>query len=169
MVHIRSTVFLEHFFFSTIAAKSIAEDGTIRLPFGLARTSPISAYDVARVAAAVLENPTPHIGKVYELTGPRSQDMNAIAQEYADALGRPVQYVDVPFDQWHEQVLKASGLPEHVLDHIHTMAALHADNRYDRFTTDVEKVTGTPAMSIREFVASHPEIFRATASERMRT
>jgi NAD(P)H dehydrogenase (quinone) len=166
VVHIRSTVFLEHFFFSTFAAKSIAEDGTIRLPFGSAQTSPVAADDVARVAAAVLENPGPHIGKVYELTGPRAQNMDAIAQEYADALGRPVKYVDVPFDQWHDQVLKTSGLPKHVSEHILTMAKLHADNRYDRLTGDVEKITGTPAISIREYVAGHPEVFRMAASER---
>ena len=43
VVHVRSTVFLEHPFFSSMAASSIAKDGTIRLPFRSARTSPISA------------------------------------------------------------------------------------------------------------------------------
>src|SRR5262249_26388205 len=41
-----------------------------------------------------------HIGKTYELTGPRSQDMHGVAAEYAGALGRPITYVDMPFDQW---------------------------------------------------------------------
>ena len=34
VVHVRATVFLQHFFFSQWAAESIAKDGTIRLPFG---------------------------------------------------------------------------------------------------------------------------------------
>src|SRR5271168_5262186 len=46
VVHVRATVFLEHFFFSSMAAASIAKDGSIRHPFGAARTSPISATDV---------------------------------------------------------------------------------------------------------------------------
>ena len=50
-------------------------------------------------------------------------------------------------------------LPDHVFDHILTMAQLHADNRYDRLTHDVEAITGRPATSIREYVAQHPEIF----------
>lgn len=160
VVHVRSTVFLEHFFFSPWAAASIAENGTIRLPFGSAHTSPIAVHDVARVIATILAAPAAHIGKVYELTGPRSQDMTAIAQEYADALGRPVKYVDLPFDQWRDSTLSTSGLPPHVFEHILTMAQLHADNRYDRLTEDVATITGKPAMTIREFVASHPDLFK---------
>ncbi len=41
VVHVRATVFLQHFFFSQWAAESIARDGTIRMPFGDARTSPV--------------------------------------------------------------------------------------------------------------------------------
>jgi uncharacterized protein YbjT (DUF2867 family) len=143
------------------AAESIARDGTIRLPFGNGKTSPIDAADVAKVIATILANPTGHIGKVHELTGPRSQDMNAAAAEYAAALGRPVKYVDLPFDEWRDQELRARGLPEHVYHHILTMARLHADNRYDRLTHDVERITGKPATSVREFVARHAEQFRA--------
>ena len=51
MVEVRPTVFFENPFFSTWAAESIAEDGTIRLPFGAGRTSPIGARDVAEVVA----------------------------------------------------------------------------------------------------------------------
>src|SRR5271170_1525775 len=67
VVHVRATVFLQHFFFSQWAAESIAKDGTIRLPFGDGRTSPIDTRDVAEVIAAVLEHPEAHVGQVIEL------------------------------------------------------------------------------------------------------
>ncbi len=79
VVHVRATVFLQNFFFSAWAAESISRDATIRLPFGTGRTSPIDARDVAEVVAAVLANPSAHTGKTYELTGPRSQDMNDVS------------------------------------------------------------------------------------------
>jgi len=164
VVHVRATVFLNNPFFTNLAAASIAESGTIRLPFGAGRTSPVAAEDVAAVIAAILAEPAGHVGKVYELTGPRSQDMNAVAQEYAEALGRPVKYVDVPFEQWCQKELKQIGLPEHVHHHIQTMAKLHAENRYDRITQDVQTITGQPAMSVRDFVAAHPEIFKIAAT-----
>ncbi len=162
VVHVRATVFLQHFFFSQWAAESIARDGTIRLPFGEAHTSPVDVRDVAEVVATVLEHPDAYIGKVCELTGPRSEDMHAVAAEYADALGRSVTYVDMPFEEWRDRELRARGLPDHVHKHFLTMAQLHADGRYDRLTHDVETITGRPATSIRDYVASHPEIFGAS-------
>jgi len=160
VVHVRPTVFLEHFFFSPWAAKSIARDGTIQLPFGDAKTSPIAVKDIARVIVTILENPAQHIGKVYELTGPRSQNMEAISKEYAEALNRPVKYVNVSFEEWEKSQLKAANLPDHVFDHLHTMALLHAKNSYDRISNGVEIVTGKPAMTIKEYVSSNP-IFKA--------
>jgi uncharacterized protein YbjT (DUF2867 family) len=158
VVHVRATVFLQHFFFLQWAAESIRRDGTIGLPFGRARTSPVDTQDVAEVIARILENPTGHLGKVYELAGPRSEDVHALAAEYATALGRPVRYVDVPLEQWRDE-LHSRNLPEHVYHHILTMASLHAANRYDRLTHDVETITGRPATSVRDFVARHAEMF----------
>jgi NAD(P)H dehydrogenase (quinone) len=126
VVDVRPTVFLQHPFFSEWAAESIARDSTIRLPFGTGRTAPIDARDVAEVIAAILVSPTTHIGKVYELTGPRSQNMHGVAAEYSEALGRPITYVDVPFDQWRDQVVRTHNLSNHVSEHFLTMARLHA-------------------------------------------
>jgi len=158
-VHVRPTVFLDNPLFTTLAVRTIADSGTIRLPFGTGRTSPIATDDVARVVAAVLADPEPYIGRVLELTGPRSQDMNGVAEEYARALGRPVSYVDVPWETWAEQVLAHFNLGPYVDEHIATMARLHRENRYDRVTTTVEEITGRPAESVEEFVARRSDVF----------
>ena len=42
VVHMRPTIFQENFFFLDWAAEQIRCDGTIRLPFGSGRTSPVS-------------------------------------------------------------------------------------------------------------------------------
>lgn len=162
VVHIRPTVFLDNPLFTTLAAKSITARGTLELPFGTGRTSPIAAFDVARVVATVLTDPQPHLGRIYELTGPRTVDMTDVAREYSRALGRPVSYVDVPLDTWTEQVLAGSGLSPHIEQHIATMARLHHQNRYDRATHDVERVTGQPAQTIEAFVAAHKDLFTPT-------
>jgi uncharacterized protein YbjT (DUF2867 family) len=159
VVHVRPTVFLQNFFFLAWAAESIARDNTIRLPFGAGRTSPIDVRDVAEVVAVILASPGAHIGKVYELTGPKSQDMHALAAKYSDALGRAITYVDVPLEHWRDQELRSRHLPDHVFEHLLTMARLHAENRYDRLTRDVEAITGRPATSARAFVARHAELF----------
>ena len=50
--------------------------------------------------AVLLVNPEPHIGKIYHLTGPQSENMDFYAQEYSKALGRMITYQDVPVEQW---------------------------------------------------------------------
>ncbi|MGO9056258.1 MAG: NAD(P)H-binding protein [Candidatus Binataceae bacterium] len=159
IVHVRPTVFLENPLFMNLAAQSIASEDTIRLPFGMGRTSPVAAADVAEVIATILASPAAHIGKVYELTGPKSQDMIGVAAEYSAALGRKITYFDVPLEQWRDQELRKLNLPDHVFGHILTMARLHAANRYDRITHDVQAITGRPPLSIRDFVAKHADLF----------
>ncbi|MFB9838054.1 NAD(P)H-binding protein, partial [Actinoallomurus acaciae] len=159
VVHIRPTAFLDNPLFTTLAAHSVAAAGVLRLPFGTGRTSPIAAGDVARVVTAVLEDPSPHLGQVLELTGPRSQDLNGVAEEFSRALGRPVTYEDVPLEEWVGQVLSPAGLPPHVEQHIVTMVRLHRENRYDRATHTVELVTGRPAETVEEFVARHAALY----------
>ena len=163
VVQVRPTVFLENPLFMDLAARSIARDGTIRLPFGAGRTSPIAAEDVAEVIAAILANPAAHIGKIYDLTGPKSQDMSAVAAEYSAALGRRITYIDVPLEQWRDSDLRNLKLPDHVFHHMLTVAQLHAANRYDRSTHDVEAITGKPATSIRDFVARRANLFLTDA------
>ena len=159
VVHVRPTVFLDGPLFTTLNSRSIADSGTIRLPFGTGRTSPITTDDVARVVASILTDPGPYIGRVLELTGPRSQDMNGVAEEYARALSRPVTYVDVPWETWAEQVLSRAGLGSYVNEQIAAMARLHRENRYDRVTATVEEITGRPAESVEEFVARQSDLF----------
>src|SRR5215470_16609222 len=158
VVHVRPTVFLDTPLFTTMAARSIRENCTIALPFGRGRTSPVAVDDVARVAATVLHDPAPHIGHVYELTGPRSVDMKELAAAFSRALDRPVSYVDVPLDRW-QAGLSRMGLPPHAEQHVATMAQLHRDNRYDRTADGVERVTGIPPRSIEAFVAARRNFY----------
>ncbi|WP_285585805.1 NAD(P)H-binding protein [Herbidospora sp. NBRC 101105] len=159
VTHVRPTVFLDNPLFTTLAARSIRENGTIALPFGSGRTSPIASDDVARVVAVILRDPSPHVGEVYQLTGPHTLDMHGVAEEFAKALDRSVTYRDVPLDQWIADVLPKTGLPPHTQQHVATMARLHRENRYDRATDDVFRVTRQPAQTVERFVAEHRSIF----------
>lgn len=155
-VHVRPTVFLENPLFHQVAAKTMRESGEIKLPFGTGRTSPIASYDVARVLAKILSDPAPsHIGKVYELTGLKSQDLHEIAKEYSSALGRSIKYVDISMKEWDMHELQPMGLPDHAYHHIYTMAHLHKANRYDRQVNTVEDLTGVKPMSVKDWVQAH--------------
>jgi uncharacterized protein YbjT (DUF2867 family) len=164
VVHLRPTVFLENPVFTTLAARSVADDDVIRLPFGTGRTSPVAAGDVARVAAAVLQDPGPHIGQVLELTGPLSEDMDGVAEEYSRALGRRVEYLDVPAREWTREVMSRVGISPHLKELLVSVARLHRDNGYDKVTRTVQELTGEPAQTVEAFVAAHLELFGASAA-----
>jgi uncharacterized protein YbjT (DUF2867 family) len=159
VVHIRPTAFLDNPLFTWFAAPSLRERNLLVLPFGTGRTSPIATSDVARVVAAVLVNPTHHIGDIYELTGPASLDIDGLAAEYALGLDRPIRGTDIPHETWVKEVLTPLGLPAHLEQHLTTMALLHRAGRYDRATDDVEKITGQRASTVGEYIAEHPELF----------
>jgi uncharacterized protein YbjT (DUF2867 family) len=164
VVTIRPTVFLEGFFLP-LTGPSVRARSRIELPFGRGKTSPVATGDVARVIAAVLADPAPHLGRIYELTGPRSQDRDGVAREYSDALNRKITYADIPPEDW-ELGLKKAGLPEHLTHHLVTMAELNRAGRYDRMADGVERVTGRPAISVREFVSLHADEFGGRRPER---
>src|SRR6185437_3101033 len=159
VMHVRPTAFLDNPIFTWLAAASLRERNVLALPFGSGRTSPIAASDVARAVVAVLLDPADHIGEVYELTGPVSLDVDGLAAEYGLGLQRPITGNDIPHDDWFENVLKPLGLPEHVQQHLSTMALLHRAGRYDRSTDDVEKLTGQTATTVGTYVAEHPDLF----------
>jgi uncharacterized protein YbjT (DUF2867 family) len=162
VVHVRPTVFLEGFFL-IFTADSVRESNQIRLPFGDGRTSPIAAQDVARAVAAILADPQPHVGKIYHLTGPQSENMYFYAQEYSAALGRTITYQDIPVGPWRQDLLER-GFPLHLVNHLATMADLHRVGRYDRMSNDVLTLTGHAPLSVQEFVRKNAPTFTASAN-----
>ncbi len=157
-VHVRPTVFLDNPLFTTLSAQSIRENDQLALPFGTGRTSPIAAADVADAVATVLLSPHDHIGAVYELTGPAVLNLDELAAEYAAALGRPIHAVRLPYAEWLDH-LDEVGLDSHVQQHIATMAKLHHDGRYNRMTTDVQRITGHSAQSVEQYIRLNRDRF----------
>ncbi|GII94274.1 NmrA family NAD(P)-binding protein [Sinosporangium siamense] len=162
-VHIRPTVFLENPLFNQLAAATVRQRDALALPFGDGRTSPVAARDVADAVTAVLLSPGAHLGGVYELTGPEALDLRQLAEAYGRGLGRHIAAERIALAQWADR-LAQSGLNPHVQQHLSTMARLHQENRYDRSTGDVERLTGHRAMSVEEYVRGHLNRFTAQAS-----
>jgi uncharacterized protein YbjT (DUF2867 family) len=163
VVHVRPTVFQEGFFLP-LTSDSVKESNQIRLPFGEGKTSPVAVEDVARVIATLIVSPQSHLGKIYHLTGPQSENMRFYAEEYSKALGRTITFQDIPVEPWRDSLLKR-GLPVHLVKHLATMADLHRAGRYDRMSDDVLTLTGRGPVSVQEFVRKNTSAFTAPAKE----
>jgi uncharacterized protein YbjT (DUF2867 family) len=133
VVTVRPTVFLEGFFLLFAAAS-------------------------VRAVAAILDDPAPHIGHIYNLTGPEAADLDHYARVFSEALGRTIRYRDAPISEWSEK-LRAAGLPEHVVHHLTVMTELHKQGRYDRMSEDYLKLTGETPTSMADFVKLHAAEF----------
>jgi uncharacterized protein YbjT (DUF2867 family) len=163
VVHVRPTVLLEGFFLM-FTSDSVRGSNQIRRPFGEGKTSPVAVEDVARVIAALLANPQPHIGKIYHLTGPQSENRHFYAQEYSKALGRTITFQDIPVEPWRDGLLER-GLPVHLVNHLATMADLHRAGRYDRMSDDVRTLTGQGPLRVQDFIRKNAAAFTASAKE----
>jgi uncharacterized protein YbjT (DUF2867 family) len=166
VVTMRPTVFFEGFFLQ-LAAPGVRASDELALPFGGGKTSPISAVDVASAVAVILDDPAPHIGKIYDLTGPESADLNFFARVFSEVLGRPIRYRDVPVAAWSEN-LRQARFPEYAVRHLSAMAELTRRGRYDRMTDTMHTLTGETPVSMRDFVKLHAAEFKqgAPASRR---
>src|SRR4051812_23317188 len=123
VITVRPTIFLEGFFLR-LAAAGVRGHDELALPLGTSRTSPVSAVDVAHAIAAILDDPGPHIGQIYNLTGFESADLDHYARAFSEALGRRISYRSVPLAAWIE-ALRGLGVPPHLLRHLAAMAELH--------------------------------------------
>jgi uncharacterized protein YbjT (DUF2867 family) len=153
IVTMRPTVFLDGFF-RIFAAPSVRDADELALPMGLGKTSPISAVDVARAVSVVLDDPKPHIGQIYNLTGFESADLEHYARVFSEALGRTIRYRDVALGGWSEKLLEA-GVPAHTVKHLCVMTEMTKQGRYDRMTEDLFKLTGKKPTSMYDFVKLH--------------
>src|SRR5258707_4465078 len=158
VVTVRPTVFLEGFFLQ-LAAPGVRASDELALPLGGGKPSPISAVDVARAVAVILDDPAPHIGQIYDLTGPESADLDHYARVFSEALGRPIRYRDVPLPAWSES-LHQMRFPEYVVRHLSAMTELTRQGRYDRMTDTLRKLTGEAPTNMSDFVKHHAAEFK---------
>lgn len=157
VTHIRPTYFAEWLLYPHVRADLRAE-GVIKLPFGAGRHAPIAAEDQGRAIAAILADPAPHRGQTYVLNGPREMDEHGIAAAVGEALGRDVRYQSIGMDEYRER-LAASGLWPHLIQHLCEVATDCSNGVFEGEDQVIGKLTGTPPMTVQQFVVKHRAAF----------
>lgn len=85
-------------------------NGAITLPAGNTPEPFIDVDDIADVAVAALTD-AKHHGEVYEVSGPRLMTFKDIAIELSNALGRKIEFIDIPHKSFMG-ALQEEGMPE---------------------------------------------------------
>jgi len=140
-------------------AASIKSDSKIILPFPADLPFAfIDVRDTGAVGARVLLDPAPHAGKIYEFTGARS-NFGEFADVFSEVLGRKITYVAIPFEQ-AEQVMRARGLPDWLIDHQRTAGQIAANaGLATEVTKPIKDIVGRAPLTTRQFVEDHKGLF----------
>ena len=151
--HIRPTFFAEDLFL--FPGPTLMAEGKMLLPFGDARHAPVAAHDIARVVVGMLEDPVPHVGQRYILTGPRNMMLAEMAGVIGDVLGQRIDYVNIPVDAWHDALVGKIGFPRFLADHLVAVAMDHQDGIFSARTDVVERIGGQAPQELADFVHAH--------------
>jgi uncharacterized protein YbjT (DUF2867 family) len=138
-------------------AGQIRGDGVVRWPYGAAARSLIHEADIAAVAVRALTGEG-HGGAKHVLTGPELLTQAEQVRTIGDVIGRPARWEDVLPDAVRDGLAAAFGDPsfaDHALD---TWARFVQEP--ELVTSTVERITGTPARTFRDWAADHADDFR---------
>jgi uncharacterized protein YbjT (DUF2867 family) len=138
-------------------APQIRATEVVRGAYGDAATSPIHQRDVAAAAVRTLVDHG-HEGRSYVLTGPQSLSQHDKVRLIGEATGQELSFEEMPPEQVRQAML-AQGLPEDIPDRLLGSLADYA--KQPGPTTDtVQRLTGRPALTFREWAADNAAAFR---------
>ncbi|WP_065756333.1 NmrA family NAD(P)-binding protein [Bradyrhizobium paxllaeri] len=122
--------------------------GEIALPAGAVREPFIDVDDIAEVVVAALTEAR-HVGKLYEVTGPRALTFAQAVAEIAEAAGRPVQYRQVAPQDFAAAM--RPHVPDDVIELMLELFTVVLDGRNSAVAHGVEQALGRPARDFSDY------------------
>ena len=132
---------------------AIVHFGMLAGPWGDGLNAPPSGEDIGSVAAGVLAEPAPHIGKCYRPTGPKLISPHDMADILTDVVGRKVKYQDVSLKMFLKAA-KAQGVSAFEIGHIGFYFEEIRGGTY---------AVGAPTDHVQEICGRPPESFETVA------
>ena len=156
--HLRPTFFAEWLIYPHFA-KEIWAKKKIEFPFENGRHAPISADDQGRVIAHILAKPAGHEGKIYTLHGPVEMNYTEIAAAMSEVLGAKIKYVPASIEVFKQKMEQLYEFPPFLVQHLVEVAQNYREGIFAGTNDVVEKISGTPALSISAFIEKHRKAF----------
>jgi NAD(P)H dehydrogenase (quinone) len=125
-------------------------------------TAFVTREDCARIAGAALANRA-HGGRhVVDVTGPAALTSREVAALAAELIGRPLAHVSVPLPALVDGLVQ-HGLPRPVAEIYASFDAAIARGEVAAVSDGVQRLTGKPPQSLRDFLAAHREALSPSA------
>ena len=141
------------------AGPAVAATGRLSLPMGMAVCAPLAATDFGAVLARVLlDGPSAHAGRTYQLTGPALVSFADIAYLLAITTGRAVVYEPLLVAEFRRQLI-SWGIPAWLAEDLGDVFVSLAGGDAARLTPDVRRVLGRDPQGVADFLTEHRATF----------
>jgi len=137
----------------------IAREGHFLAPIGDARVSAVDVRDIAAVAVTVLTEDG-HEGQTYTITGPAAVSHAEMAAAVAEAIARPVAFIDVPAKAF-AGALQSAGMPAWQVDGLLEDYAHHVRGEAEMVSPHVREVTRVEPCDVGQFARHYARAFAA--------
>jgi uncharacterized protein YbjT (DUF2867 family) len=156
--HLRPSQFMQVYLreVPTIVTKS-----AFFLPLEDAKLAPVDIEDIAKAACILLNTPG-HEGKLYDMTGPEALSMTEVAAQISLAIGKTVQYVNIPQAE-RRQTLLAAGTPAYFVDALDVQAELRRQGAESVVHLETHTALGLRPTTFAEFARQNAAAFRGEA------
>ena len=140
---------------------SIVDEGQIYSPVDPDKPfTPIVVEDAGKAAAAILANPSKHVGKTYTIFSDRFT-YNDFAHGLSEALGKKVKYTRVPYEDAKQAFLDVP-FPEWKVDAILEVLKLFDSGAPEINAADLSdygRITGEKPTSLKAWIAKYAQGF----------
>ena len=155
------TMIKPNFFMQNLlgSGKTIVEQNKFFLPMGEGKAGMIHTKDVGTVIAKVLSEDG-HEGQNYEVTGPEILSFHDVAEIFSKVLGKPVDYINVPIDEYKKtlsQFLTNQWHLDSVIDLFKDIAEGGIEDKTDTF----QDLIGKSPCSLEQFIQEYSFVFNA--------
>jgi uncharacterized protein YbjT (DUF2867 family) len=159
---LRSTWFSQNF--SEDYWREQVQAGEVALPAGDTPEPFVDADDIADVAVAALTDDR-HVGRLYELTGPRLLTFVEAVGEISRAVGREIRYVPISIEEFAAASVE-QGVPSEVVEMLTVLFGEVLDGRNARLADGVRRALGRPPRDFSDYArdAAATGIWNPTAT-----
>lgn len=137
--------------------RDLAKKGTLPIPIGQGRFAPIDADDVGLAVCKILQEPSQHAGKVYNLTGPKAMTVDEMAKTIGHQVGQEIKASD---DAALAKAHLKQTIPATELLGILELYQVIAQGKLNETTEDAAKLLGHPGSTFEDWTKEHVEFFK---------
>jgi uncharacterized protein YbjT (DUF2867 family) len=135
--------------------QAMVKSGMVYTATADAAQSLIDVRDIAAVAAHILQNPAPHAGKAYTLTGGESLTDTQRAALLSQALAHPVGYTAVSVEHSSGVMRNEWHMPAVLVDWMDSLNTLVGMGYAAGISPDVQNLLGRAPISFAQFAKDH--------------